>query len=100
MDLHTAATLSFLLLAIEGFIIVLPLGVMLFYMLRGVRAGRSWLRTTGLPQGQRYAATAAKETRRYSDKVTNPFVQVEEVTAAGRATLSSLPAALRQRRKK
>lgn len=100
MNLHQAAALSFLLLALEGFIILLPIGVMLFYTLRGVRQGRSWLRTTGLPQGQRYAAIAAKETRRYSDKVTNPFIQVDEVTAAGRATLSSLPAALRQRRKK
>ena len=100
MNLHQAAALSFLLLALEGFIILLPIGVMLFYMVRGVRAGRSWLRTIGLPQGQRFAATAAKETRRYSDKVTNPFVQVEAVTAAGRATVFSLPAALRRRRKK
>ncbi len=100
MSLQTAANLSFLLLAVEGFFIMLSLGVFLFYVLRGLRAGRSWLRTTGLPQGQRYAATAAKETRRYSDKVTNPFIQVEEVTAAGRATISGLPAALRRRREK
>lgn len=99
MSLHTAANLSFLLLAVEGFIIVLPIGIALFFMLRGVRQGRTWLRTTGLPQGQRYAAMAAKETRRYSDKVTNPFIQVEETTAAGRATLSSLPEVLRRRRR-
>ncbi len=100
MSLQTAANLSIILLALEGFVIALPLGVALYYALRGLRQGRMWMRNVGLPQGQRYAAMTADAAQKVSQKVTDPLMQVEEAKAAGLAGAGTLPAALRRRKRR
>ncbi len=98
MTLAVARDLSIILLAIEAFVVALVIGVALYFVTRGTRMGKLWLRRIGFPEAQRYARLIAQQTQVYSDKVTQPIVQLETTSHRIRRTLTAVPLMFRPRR--
>lgn len=97
MNLAIARDLSIILLAIEAFVAALVMGVMLYYVTRGVRMGKLWLRNIGFPEAQRYGRLVAQQTQVYSNKVTQPIVQIETTGYRIRRTFTAIPLMFRPR---
>lgn len=98
MTLAVARDLSIILLAIEAFVMALIVGAALYFMARGVRTGKLWLRKIGFPEAQRYARLVAVQTQVYSDKVTRPLVRAETSAHRARRTVAAVPGLFRNRR--
>ncbi len=94
MDLRTAADISIIILAIEGIVLVAVPGVLFYFLNKGMRKGTSWLKSTGLPEAQRYTRLMADKTNEYSGKITEPIIKVDtattEVQSAARMTFNGL----------
>jgi len=100
MELETARNISIIILAIEGMILVAIPGVLFFYLNKGMRRGSAWLKTTGLPQAQRYTRLVADKTSEYSGKIVKPIVEVDAATTEAKTMASSTLNGLRGRQRR
>jgi hypothetical protein len=98
MTLATARDLSIILLALEAFVFTVIIGVVLYFVARGLRLGNQWLRKIGFPEAQRYARLIAEQSQVIRDKVTRPIVQVETSAHRARRTAAAVPSLFRNRR--
>lgn len=81
MTLGDWRDLSLILLALEGMLVALIYGVIFYVLWKGLRIAHQWLRTIGLPEGNRYALLARQYTQELSQRIVRPFVQVEATLA-------------------
>lgn len=88
---------SLILLAIEAIIIALIPGLAFYFSWKGLRIATSWLRATGLPEGQRYSRLMKEVTQRYSKKVVRPVVKIETTLTQTSQTLNSVTTIPKQR---
>ncbi len=100
MDLATARNLSIILLAIEGFILVLVPGAIFYFSIKGLRQGTKWLKIIGLPEAQRYTRLVADKTNEYSARIAEPITKVETATTQTYTTATATWNGLRRRRQR
>ncbi|HEY81603.1 MAG TPA: hypothetical protein EYP25_08680 [Anaerolineae bacterium] len=77
MTLSDWRDISLILLALEGVVILLIYGVILYYAWKGLRIAYRWLQGMGLPQSRRYAALMKGYATRYSQKIVRPLIAAE-----------------------
>ncbi|NOX63167.1 MAG: hypothetical protein GXP42_14675 [Chloroflexi bacterium] len=99
MNLATGRDLALIFLAIESIVIVLVLGVALYFSYKYTREAARWLRRIGLPQAQRYTSLASKMSREYSQKVTDPIIQTETKISQVTGAISAFSKALQRRQR-
>lgn len=77
MTLATARDLALIVLAAQGCVLILVLGVGLFLATRGLGQGLRWLQGTGFPRLRDVTRLVAERTRVYSANVTAPLLALE-----------------------